>query len=333
MVLFLILLLGALFVFFGVFRILSVRRICWNEGGGDIYLHYGWEWNRRIFQIPRESIRIKMSVAGETKLFSHFYHGDTILLLELKNRSSAFPIHLLSNSSRKAIGHIADILSVNRVNIEDSTLAWETVSDGRTISFSKTGIGRTSMPLPYMRICCCSKQGHLIVAGMRYSMMRFWVIFIMLGFVGLILLAINIPMVWILYYFIVGFLCLLTGSAISRYSGLARARAIIDSKKSEVIIQKDSLGAGSGKKIVSFKQVAGVQVCPRHVEDGEGAYAAFGLNLVIHGDADVERINLLEDWSDEKVMSYAQQIATAMNKPIFDHSMIKKKKLADTIIL
>jgi len=132
-------------------------------------------------------------------------------------------------------------------------------------------------------------------------------------------------MAWILYYFIIGFLCLLTGSAVSRHSGLARARAIIDSKKSEVIIQKGSLGAGSGKKIISFKRVAGVQIYPRHVEDREGAYTVFELNLVIHGDADVERINLLEDWDDEKVMSYAQQIVVMMNKPVFDHSMIKKK--------
>jgi len=173
MVTFLILLLGALFVFFGVIRILSVRRICWNENAECLYVHYGWLWNRHIFQVPRQSFYIKMSVAGVKKWSSHFYHGDTILLLELKNRSSVSPIHLLANSSRKAIGHIADILSVNHFNIEDSTLAWETVSDGKTISFSKTGIGRTSMLLPYMRVYCCSKQGQLIVAGMRYSMMRF----------------------------------------------------------------------------------------------------------------------------------------------------------------
>jgi hypothetical protein len=326
---FLLLLLAVLFLYTGIVRTLTIRRLCWNEGGSDIYLHYGWLWNRHILQIPRASVQIKMSVVGETKLFSHFYHGDTILLLELKNRSSAPPIRLLANSSRGLIRHIARQLAADHIDVEDLTLAEEIAPDGRPVRFPKTGIGRTFAQFPNMRLILQRKQGQIIVGRTLYQTM-FWTAFVVLGFVVLVVGA-RLRHDLSICFIGIGALFILVIGVAGWFSDIGTT-IIVDSEKAEVIIRHGFLKAGSKKKYISFRQIVGIQVCPYHINN-ENCCTGYELNLVIQRDTDVERINLLAEGDNEKVISYAQQIAAAMNKPIFDHTMIKKKTLADTIIL
>jgi hypothetical protein len=325
LVTFLILLLGALFVFFGVIRTLSIRRICWNENVECLYVHYGWLWNRHILQIPREAIHVKMSVAGETKWFSHFYQGDTILSLELTNRNSAFLIHLLSNSSRESICRIAERLPVSRGGVADSTLAREIALNGRIICFPMTAIGCDGLQLPATGIHR-PKQGQFIFTRKTFQGL-FWIALIVLGCAGIIIAAGFFRIDWE-----VGLvsMALLVMGVIGWFTGSGTIRTVIDFKELVVSIYQSLPSSGRGKRIISFEQIEGLQICARFIMD-EGPILE--LNLVVSDVSGVDRVNLVADYNHEKIMSYAQQIAAAMNKPIFDHSMIKKKTLADTIII
>ena len=81
-------------------------------------------------------------------------------------------------------------------------------------------------------------------------------------------------------------------------------------------------GAGQarfgGRSGIQLDDVAAFQICSRFVDDSEGAYTSYELNVILRQPPG-ERITLLSHARQDSVRADAHQLAEFLDRPLVDH--------------
>jgi hypothetical protein len=301
--------LGVLFLF-GAWVAAAYRASAsWDPYGRTLTLCRGVVPFVRTLELPRDRLRVVLSVGDDDGAMSNLKPGYTLLSLSHSERPGL--VHLACVEDRSLLdGVLKRLDAFLGAPAEDRTYAAIVAEDGSTFEVDTAPFGRHAVSPRRMRLRFSSSQLAAFQSDWGGPILGF--LLVSIGMAVLVALKLGIKL-RVLMPLLAGLVVLaLAAGAVIR----ASRRTIV----ADLAASRISLGR-RGKE-VSIKDVAAVQVCSFWRDYGDSKWTVCEVNLVLRRPRG-ERVNLLSDPDMEAARADAQRFANFLGVPLLDHTTSK----------
>ncbi len=279
--------------------------VSWDPYGRTLTLCSGYAPFVRTFDLPKDRLRIELSVGGDGSPMSSLKPGYSLLSLGYADRPGL--MHLACVEERGRLDAVAERLGAFLgAPVQDHTHVPAVAADGETVEVDATPLGKGATTPRSIRLSILSprvavfrSEGSRPVRGFLMSGLAMGAVFALATGMSLRLMA---P------FFIMAVLCGLVAMAVLR----ATRRTIVAD------LQTGLISLGRRAEPVCIRDVAAVQTCLSW-RSGETNWTFCEVNLVLNRPAG-KRVCLVNDPDPEAAKADARRFADFLGVPLLDHT-------------
>jgi hypothetical protein len=296
----------------GIMSLLMRYEIFWSQEEKTIQITRSFTLFQRSLEILKNDISARMYV--DSGKGSPANTGRTVVSLSSSREPDE--IILTRGSGNQSVQSLFELLKETLGGNTDETLMAFCLPDVQTINISMQPIAKMSASFSYMKLTTPDSDV-ITLKPMKMARMFFGAFLLMGGLVFAMaiysigdgqFLSLSLPFVIGILFMVVG-ICGLIGR-------LGMATYTFDRQEDAIRIQAGLLPGSREKILCRMQDVAAVQICSKFI-DGETAYMAFEINLVLQN-PELRRINLLAHSKEMEIRSDARMLANFIGVSVIE---------------